>query len=164
MEVSPCADVMRCIPTGAVRGTAEQWLVQGACTVSSSRPHVQEGLGMDVAVVGIQSITRREVQFEVPGDTLTGNNSDGNCNEKVYEKHSRALSDSSEVLVEVPMDTEMVKEIGVGKCALVGQLLLECWTTGGDVKLRDCPIGSNCLPMGDPSTRCPSKQGDKRSW
>ena len=49
------------------------------------------------------------------------------------------------------MDTEMVKEIGVGKCALVGQLLLECWTTGGDVKLQDCPIGSNCLPVGGPS-------------
>ena len=122
--------LMGCIPAGAVRGMAEQWLVHGARTVSPSRPHVKEGLGVDVAVVGIQSISRKEVQFEVPGDTLTGNNSSGNCNENVCEKHCRALSDNSELLVEVPMDTEMVKEIGVGKCALVGQLLLECWTTG----------------------------------
>ncbi|XP_040189602.1 uncharacterized protein LOC120921054 [Rana temporaria] len=150
VEVSPSADVMECIPTGAVRGTAEQWLVHGGRTVSPSRPHEKEGLGMDVAVVGIQSITLREVQFEVPGDTLIGNNGNDICN-KVYEKHCRALSDNSELLVEVPMDTEVVKEIGVEKCVLVGQLLLECWTTGGDVKLRDCPIGSNCLPVGGPS-------------
>ena len=78
VEVSPSADVMGCIPTGAVRGTAEQWLVQGMGTVSPSRPHVKEGLGMDVAVVGIQSISCKEVQFEVPRDTLTGNNSSGN--------------------------------------------------------------------------------------
>ncbi|PIO26051.1 hypothetical protein AB205_0030470, partial [Aquarana catesbeiana] len=155
VEVSPYAGVMRCIPAGAIRGAAEQWLVHGACAVSPARPREREGPGKDAAVVGIQSITRREVQFEVPGDTLTGNGSVGNCNEKVYEKHCRALSDNSEVLVEVPMDTEMVKEIGVekcgAKCVLVGQSLLECWTTGSDVKLRECPIGSNCLPVDGPS-------------
>lgn len=81
----------------------------------------------DMTVAGILSVTCKEVQINVPGDTLAGNiNSTGNCNREVnksmlrvvsqcagllsanveYERHSR-----SEVLVKVPMDTEVVKRL-----------------------------------------------------
>lgn len=69
VELSPYVGVMRCIPAGVVRGASEQWMVHGACTVSPTRPHVKEGPGTDAAVVGILSITHKEVQFEVHGDT-----------------------------------------------------------------------------------------------
>lgn len=33
------------------------------------------------------------------------------------------------------------------KCVLQEQSLMECWTTGGDRKLWEGPIESNCLPV-----------------
>lgn len=59
------------IPTGVVRGSAEQWLVHGVYTVSPARPHVKKGPRKDEAVAGILSITGKGVQIKVPADTLT---------------------------------------------------------------------------------------------
>ncbi|XP_073464721.1 uncharacterized protein [Aquarana catesbeiana] len=130
-KVSPAGAVTINISAGVVRGAAELWSIEGVDTVSPAEPHEKVGPKIDAALAEMLSITQKEVQLKVPGDTVKESANVGCC------KNVMCTSERSSLCLD--------------QCHLLDQLPMECWTTG-EVKLCYGPVGCNHLPVFCPSS------------
>ncbi|XP_040210401.1 uncharacterized protein LOC120941180 [Rana temporaria] len=134
-EVSP-PDVVMDISASAVRGVSEQCLVNGVDTASPVTPPKKEGPDMDAAKADILSLTYKEVQDGVPGDTLKYRvERNKHCDMEKCELAKIGTARNGSCVVQ---------------CQLLGQLPTEIWTTG-EVKPCEGPIGDSCSPVCCPS-------------